>query len=409
MASIFENPNGTFKIRVYCGSDSTGRPIMKTKTYTPSNKNLSYAKLTKEVEEFAAKFEEEVKTLSNTALENPPLSDFVETYLEIKKDSLSPNTYVFYDKVLHELLIPMFGKMKLRDIKTFHVQQFITFLATKKEREDGRKGHLSASTVKRYTTVFKSLLSLAYRMDYIDVDVGLSRKLEYPKQEHKEIQAFDLQEVDDILHSLEEEPIRVKALIETALFTGCRRGEIVGLKWSDIDLIGQCVSIRRSIYKPKGEKAREKDPKTASSYRKISIPLHLCNTLREYKNWQNRHKLFMGDEWNDLDYVFTEEDGNVMHPHTPTKQFDHFLKRHNIRHLKFHGLRHTSATWLLAQGCDLKTVSARLGHADIETTGIYVHAMQEMDRNAADKFDSFFFSNKEDQPFEDSDKKRKLN
>ena len=95
-------------------------------------------------------------------------------------------------------------------------------------------------------------------------------------------------------------------------------------------------------------------------------------------------------------YVFTEEDGHVMHPHTPTKQFDHFLKRHNIRHLKFHGLRHTSATWLLAQGCDLKTVSARLGHADLETTGIYVHAMQEMDRSAADKFDSFFFPNKED-------------
>ncbi len=396
MASIFENPNGTYKIRVYCGSDSSGRPIMKTKTYTPSQRNLSYAKLTKEVEEFAAKFEEEVKTLSNAALENPSLLEFAEIYLEIKKESFSPNTYVFYEKVINELLIPMFGKMKLRDIKTFHVQQFITFLATKKERGDGRKGHLTGQTVRRYTTVFRSLLSLAYRMDYIDADIGLSRKLEYPKVEHKEVQAFDLQEVDDILHCLEEESIRLKALIETALFTGCRRGELVGLKWSDVDLRDQSISIRRSIYKPKGGKAAEKEPKSASSYRKISIPLHLCNTLREYKNWQNRHMLFVGEDWNDLDYVFTEEDGHVMHPHTPTKQFDHFLRRHNIRHLKFHGLRHTSATWLLAQGCDLKTVSARLGHADLETTGIYVHAMQEMDRSAADKFDSFFFPNKED-------------
>ena len=113
MASIFENPNGTYKIRVYCGSDSSGRPIMKTKTYTPSQRNLSYAKLTKEVEEFAAKFEEEVKTLSNAALENPSLLEFAEIYLEIKKESFSPNTYVFYEKVINELLIPMFGKMKL--------------------------------------------------------------------------------------------------------------------------------------------------------------------------------------------------------------------------------------------------------------------------------------------------------
>ena len=97
----------------------------------------------------------------------------------------------------------------------------------------------------------------------------------------------------------------------------------------------------------------------------------------------------MEDGWVDLDYVFTEEDGHVMNPHTPTKQFDHFLKRHNIRHLKFHGLRHTSATLLLSQGCDIKTVSKRLGHSDIETTNIYVHALEDMDKGAAQTLDDF--------------------
>ena len=76
-----------------------------------------------------------------------------------------------------------------------------------------------------------------------------------------------------------------------------------------------------------------------------------------------------------------------MHPHTPTKQFDHFLKRHGIRPLKFHGLRHTSATMLLANGCDIKTASARPGHADIATTNIYVHALESTDRMAAETFD----------------------
>lgn len=390
MASILENPNGTFKIRVYCGENEKGRPIVRTKTYTPSHPNLSYAKLTKEVREYAEKFEEEIKELSGNALINPTLAQFAPKYLEIKKPIISPNTYVFYEKVLNDYLIPMFGKMKLRDIRTFHVQQFITFLATEKKREDGEEGAIAGSTVKRYTTVFRSLLTLAYRLEFIDADVGVSRRLEFPKDQRKEVQAFSLEEVDTILEKVKEEPIRIRALIETALFTGCRRGEIVGLKWADIDLINHKLTVRRSIYKPKGEKATEKAPKTRNSYRTLTIPQHLCETLKEYKLWQDRHKIFLGDEWEDLDYVFTEENGLVMHPHTPTKQFNHFLKRHGIRLLKFHGLRHTSATLLLSQGCDIKTVSARLGHSDLETTNIYVHMLEEMDRSAANTFDNFY-------------------
>ena len=87
--------------------------------------------------------------------------------------------------------------------------------------------------------------------------------------------------------------------------------------------------------------------------------------------------------------IFTEEDGHVMNPQTPTKQFSKFLKRHGIRHLKFHGLRHTSATMLLASGCDIKTVSSRLGHSGIDTTNIYVHALESSDRLAAKTFDAF--------------------
>ena len=168
-----------------------------------------------------------------------------------------------------------------------------------------------------------------------------------------------------------------------------RRGEIVGLKWSDIDFENQSLSIKRSIYKPKDGKALEKEPKSKSSIRTISLPEHLIKTLLEYKLHQDRHISFMGEAWNKLDYVFTEEDGLVMNPQTPTRQFSNFLKRHNIRHLKFHGLRHTSATMLLANGCDIKTVSSRLGHADLETTGIYLHALESTDRKAAKTFDAF--------------------
>ena len=202
MACITENPNGTFKIRVYCKNQNSGRFVNKSMTYTPSDPNLPYGKLAKEVEAAAEKFEQEVKEASANAMENITLRKFSEKYLKIKQPALSPNTYVFYSKVISDYLLPMFGDMKLRDIRTYHVQKFITFLSTEKEREDGREGHITGSTVKRYTTVFRSMLTLAYKMEYIDMDVGVSRRLEFPKEEHVEVEVFTLKEVEDILAAL---------------------------------------------------------------------------------------------------------------------------------------------------------------------------------------------------------------
>ena len=292
------------------------------------------------------------------------------------------------------MLIPMFGTLRLRDIRTYHIQQFIQYLATERPRGDGNEGHIAPATIKRYTTVMRSIMTLAYKMEYIDEDVGISRRIEFPKADTPEVEAFNAEEASQILKAAESEPINIKLLVETSLFTGLRRGEIVGLKWEDIDLEKQTLSVRRSIYKPKASKAKEKPPKSTSSVRTMAIPARLCETLREYKAHQDRHASFLGKAWQNLGYVFTEEDGSVMNPQTPTKQFSKFLKRHGIRHLKLHGMRHTSATLLLANGCDIKTVSARLGHSDIETTNIYLHALENVDRLAAGTFDRVFKTEK---------------
>ncbi len=388
MANVTPKPNGTYLIRVSCGTDAKGHAVTKSKIFKPSKPNLTYSKLNREIEIFTKAFEDEI---ARFGLEERPdkmqLAAFCEKYLEIKKGILSPNTFPFYERVIREQLIPMFGSLKLRDIRTYHVQQYIQYLSTEKEREDGKEGHINASTVKRYTSVLRSVLTLAYKMEYMDEDIGMSRRLEFPKSETPEVEVYTLEEVNEILKALENEPLHIRVVVEIALFTGMRRGEIVGLKWDDIDFSSRRISIKRSIYKPKAGKALEKAPKSKCSIRTLTIPEHLCNTLTEYKAHQERHASFLGAAWQNLGYVLTEEDGHVMNPQTPTKQFDHFLKRHNIRHLKFHGLRHTSATMLLANGCDIKTVSARLGHCDIDTTNIYVHALESTDRLAAETFD----------------------
>ena len=393
MASIVSRSNGTYLVRVSCGLDANGKQITRAKTFKPSKPNLPYSKLNRELEAFIATFEQEVSEGGPTRNVRPDkitFADFCTQYLEIKQSTLSPQTYNFYSKVIEEELMPLFARLKMKDLRTYHIQQFIQYLATEKKRLDGREGGIAASTVKRYATVLRSIVTTAYKLEYIEDDIGRSRRIEFPKEETKEVEVFTLEEIGDILKALESEPWHIRAMIEVALFTGCRRGEIVGLKWADIDFENQRISVKRSIYKLSDDKAREKEPKSKTSIRTISIPERLCKTLTEYRLQQNRHIAYLGDSWKNLDYVFTEEDGYVMNPQTPTKQFDHFLKRHGIRHLKFHGLRHTSATMLLANGCDIKTVSSRLGHADITTTNIYVHALESTDRMAAQTFDKIF-------------------
>ena len=335
MANIISRSNGTYLIRVSCGLDSNGKQISRSKTFKPSKPNLPYTKLNRELEAFVAAFEQEVAEegpMRNVRPDKITFADFCTQYLEIKKNSLSPQTYNFYSKVIEEELMPMFARLKMKDLRTYHIQQFIQYLANDKKRLDGQDGKIAASTVKRYATVLRSIVGMAYKLEYIEEDIGRSRRIEFPKEETKEVEVFTLEEVENILNALESEPWHIRAVIEVALFTGCRRGEIVGLKWADIDFENQRISVKRSIYKLSDGKAREKEPKSKTSIRTISIPERLCKTLTEYRLQQNRHIAYLGDSWKNLDYVFTEEDGYVMNPQTPTNQFDHFLKRHGIRH-----------------------------------------------------------------------------
>ncbi len=404
MANITRKPNGTYLVRVGAGRDDNGNYQTVSRTFRPSKPGLSYAAIQRELKLFVENLESQVlcgefdgAKSKNSALNAPGrmlFADFCEKYLAIKQNELSPGTLAFYKKIISTHLIPTYGKLRMEEFRVRHVQDYITFVTNKGRQDIHAHGEpMAPGTVKRYATVFRSILSLAYKLEYIENDISASRRLVFPAGQRPEVEAYTSGEVKQILEALEEEPIHIRCVIQVALFTGCRRGEIVGLKWSDIDFDQHRLYVRRSIYKPKDGKAFEKAPKTRHSLRDMAIPDRLIETLKEYKLHQEQYAAMMGEGWNDLGYIFTEVDGHVMNPMTPTKQFDHFLKRHGIRHLKFHGLRHTSATMLLANGCDIKTVSTRLGHADLETTNIYVHALDESDRGAADTFDRVFAKN----------------
>ena len=144
MASITPKPNGTYLIRISCGTDAAGKPVTKSRVFKPSKPKLTYQKLNRELDAFIKEFEDEI---AEFVVQGRPdrmrFAEFTAKYLEVKKPQLSPVTYTFYEQVIREMLIPMFGTLRLRDIRTYHIQQFIQYLATERPRGDGNEGHIS--------------------------------------------------------------------------------------------------------------------------------------------------------------------------------------------------------------------------------------------------------------------------
>ena len=424
MAYIKERGNNNYFVRVSYGRLDNGRPFQKSRLYRPSKVNLPESKVRKELDAFVKALEEECRlefqsrhrqkatadaveeeimqdgfqeeskaepqpVLTPASTSGTPLfADFCNIYLTAKKANLSSTTYLLYETAIHRILIPKLGHLHLDEIKPYHVQELINFLATPSGRVDKKGEKLAPATIRRYLTILQSILTMAWKQEYIHSNPADTRRLEISKIVTPEVEAFSNEEIAEILKMARLEPIHIHAVIATAIYTGARRGEIAGLKWEDVDFEKRTMYIRRSVVKLVGQEAEIKLPKTVSSIRQMAIPQALCDILQELKKEQDRKKALLGEKWHEEGFLFTDWCGHVMHPHTPTKQFDKFLKKYGFRHLKFHGLRHSSATYLLSNGCDIKTVSKRLGHTSIDTTNIYVHALAKTDKAAADCFDS---------------------
>lgn len=183
-------------------------------------------------------------------------------------------------------------------------------------------------------------------------------------------------------------PIKYKTSIILAIYTGMRREEILGLEWHDIDFGKQEITIvRASQYTPE-KGIYTDDLKTTSSYRTISFPNNIAEILIEYKAWQDEKRDKLGTLWKDSNRIFTQETGEPMHPDTFSGWFSKFIKAKNLPKVTFHGLRHTNASILIANGVDLKTVSSRLGHASVQiTTDTYTHLIRKVEREAGNKME----------------------
>lgn len=354
--------NNSYQITVSCGYDIKGKQIRRTMTYTPE-KGMTARQIEKEVQRQAVLFEEQCQNGTAPTDGKIKLADFVPIYLENAKHRLSPIVYEKYSRMLDICIIPMLGHLKLKDIKPIHIQRFVDSLQDRETHLDGTDGKLSPSTVRRYYTMVQSVLHSAYKLGLIGVNPADSDRITLPKIEEQTTEIFTDAELTQLLDCLESEPLQFKLLIHLAINTGCRRGELVGLKWSDINYTTGILTVSRSNYKLTGDtEIKSKTTKTGKS-RSIMLPSYCLAMLRQFKAEQAQTQLLLGDRWQGDNWIFTQADGKPMYPTTPTQSFSKFLKRNGLAHKKFHALRHTSATLLLSNGTNIKNVASRLGHS----------------------------------------------
>ena len=386
----------SWRLIYHKGRDPEGNRIRHTRTFKGS-RSLA--------EKALAKFVTEIENGTYADSKNMTIAKFKEEWVEVHVSKLAPKTQREYLRMFDAHIIPQLGNIKLSDLRPTHLMKFYKYLDQDGIRLDGKPGKLSERSQRYYHAVISSMLEDALKQWQYIVSNPASR-VEAPKVHKKKTPSYDELQSAELLIALIDEPIKYRVLVKLALFTGLRRGELLGLEWNLIDMNkGQLSVEKQSQYTPETGIV-DRPTKTESSNRLVSIPPSIVAILKEYKAAQNEERLKIGTLWQTSDKLFTTWDGKPMHPDTVSSWFNDFLNRHNekmiieekapLPHIRFHDLRHTSASLMISQGVSLKNVSSRLGHSSITITAdIYTTALQSADKDAANKLENLFSVKKE--------------
>ncbi|MCL2387851.1 MAG: site-specific integrase [Defluviitaleaceae bacterium] len=397
--------NGKYQIRVSLGYDIHGRQKVKAMTWIPDT-GMTQKQIDKELERQKFLFEEKCK--GGLVVDgNIKFAVYAEKWLSLGEEHLAPKTYLRYQSLLSRINAAM-GHIKLCDMRPHHLQEFYKNLAETGINKRTGKG-LSGKTILHHHRLISVILGDAYKQEYILRDI--STLVTPPKATQKEVSYLDEQDAQKLCNALLNVPPKWKTALLLLLYTGIRRGELVGLEWSDIDFEGKTITIRRTVQYITGEKYHwkdefdvlhkgqliEKKPKTKSSERCIAVDNGVIGLIVEYRRWWEEQKTNNGHRWISTEKLFIQDNGGVMHPDSITDYTNKFFKKHDLPKFSPHSLRHTNISLMIAAGVDIKSVSSRAGHSNVTTTGnIYIHQIQSANARAAEAIAGIFNNQTDD-------------
>ena len=354
--------DGRWEGRVVIGYDDKGKP--KTKSVLAHNKGECVEKL--------EKLKEECGRTAEKLKPDMPFGEWIDFWYQyFSSPKLRPTTQATYENRIYGHIIPSIGKIPISKLTQNDLQQFYAKL-----KRTGRKVNVelkgtgvSDRMVRSCHALCRSSLEKAVEEGLITRNPSIGCKL--PPKKNGEMKVLTQNEIVRLLNQAYDEGYYEMFLLE--LTTGMRRGEILGLKWRDLNLETGELNIKRQLT-TKGISV----PKTKSSIRTILLPPDMLDLLREMKKTAK------------YDWIFPSpvKEGEPRNPTAITKRFRIMLERAHCKHVRFHDLRHTFATMALENGMDVKTLSAMIGHVSSETTlNIYSHVTDTMRAQAAVKID----------------------
>jgi integrase len=318
------------------------------------------------------------------------VAEYMNYWLEnYAKVSCRHTTYSVYTQRTTRYVLPAIGRIKLKDLKTIHLQKMYADLL--KNGAKYRSGGISPMTIRHVHGMMHKALENAVRWQIVPRNVA--QLVELPRVEKKETVVLTKEQVQQLVEAAKGHELYIPILL--AVTTGMRYAEIFGLAWKDIDFEKRTIHVRQQLVRTRGE-YRLTEPKTKSSERIISLSESLVAPLRRHKSEQAQQKLLYGPDFNKDGLVCCRPEDGLPYSATPVRRkFDSLLEKAGLPRVRIHDLRHTVATLLLEQGVHPKVVSELLGHANIGITlDRYSHVSMTMQKEAVNSLEAAIFTSK---------------
>ena len=301
------------------------------------------------------------------------VKEHFEAWWEIKKEKVKPTTAENYRFLLDRYILPKFGSQLLKDLTSVKIEKMLIDLI---------QDH-SESTVRLVSIVLAQGLERAVKDRLLPLNPA--KGIERPKGKKRTVTPYTSSELKRLLEELESH--RLFAFFRLLAYTGGRRGEILALRWSDLDPEKATLTISKNRTRLGKTVIEQDSTKGGDGKRIVQLDSETLRLIKDHRRRQIEERMKAGSLWQEANYIFTQENGLPLDPSTPYQLFKKTAKKIGLRSESLHSIRHLHATELLNSGAGVHLVKDRLGHSDISTTlRIYAHIRPEQKQEVADLF-----------------------
>lgn len=345
-------------------------------------------------------FEDEIKKKDPRfqQLASETLENYCNWWLDYKveHENIEATTKDFYNKMIKNRIVPFAGVNKLDQLTNADMLELIKQI--KNSPAKTKTGKLSDKYIKHHHTLLSVMFSDAVKLKILTENPMENITVKAPKVKVKD-NYYNLEDIQILLKLLSKESIKHQLAILLPMSIGNRIGELTALRWKDIDLQNMRINIDKSNAYTPSSGSYIKGTKNETSERSVAFPPVLVNLFLEHEQIEILKREMVGVDWqgaenHEDDFIFTQEKGKAMFVGSIPKWFRKFIKRHSLKHITFHGLRHTNTTVLIGKGINIVSVSHNLGHAKTSTTtDLYAHHLQSVEDTMANVFEEIITEN----------------